>query len=69
MTDLDEGERFYDPTADAEFEIVESVRTRGMSVAEMDQLGVRIRYDDGTEQTVPHERFRGRRTYEEVPTA
>jgi hypothetical protein len=66
MTDLTEGDRYYDPTIDEEFEIAESVTTRGMSVAEMDRLAVPIRFDDGETRTVPHERFRGRTTYEEV---
>jgi hypothetical protein len=69
MTDLTEGDRYYDPAIDEEFEIADSVDTTGMSVAEMDRLAVPIRFDDGETQTVPHERFRGRMTYEEVASA
>lgn len=69
MTDLNKGERWYDPAAEQEFVVQEDVRTRGMSVAEMDQMYVRIKFEDGQEVTVPHERFRGRTVYERVATA
>jgi hypothetical protein len=61
-----EGSRFRDPAVDAEFTVTDAPDTTGLSVAELDRERVSIEYDDGTTQTVPHERFRGRMTYERV---
>lgn len=61
-----EGDRYHDPNADAEFIVTDAPNTTGMSVAEMDRERVTVEYDDGQTLTVPHERFRGRMTYERV---
>jgi len=61
-----EGTRFRDPAADAEFVVTDAPKTAGVSVAELDRKRVTIKYDDGETRTVPHERFRGRMTYERV---
>jgi len=61
-----EGDRYHDPAVDAEFVVTDAPNTRGLSTAEMDRLSVGIEYDDGQTQHVPHERFRGRTTYEKV---
>jgi len=66
MTKPTKGEKWFDPAAEEEFTVKESVRTLGRSVAELDRESVKIEYDDGETLTVPHERFRGRRTYEKV---
>jgi len=66
MTSLSEGDRYYDPHTDREFTVLEDVDTFGMDVREMDRLSVRIQFDDGETYSVPHERFRGRATYERV---
>lgn len=63
---VSEGDRFHDPAADAEFEVVDAPDTFGKSTAELDRETVRIEYDDGQAQRVPHERFRGVMTYERV---
>jgi len=65
MTRL-EGARFQDPATDSEFVVIDAPNTTGMSVAEMDRQNVTIEFDDGERLTVPHERFRGRMTYERV---
>lgn len=64
MTQLSQGETWYCPISDRVFTVQESVNTLGMSTMEMDQISVKIRFEDGDVQYVPHERFRGRRTYE-----
>jgi len=66
MTRLTEGEQWYDPVTEEEFTVKESVKSAGRSIAELDRETVRIEYDDGETLTVPHERFRGRATYEKV---
>ena len=66
MTSLAEGDRFYCAVAEMAFEVCEDIDTAGMSTAEMDHIGVRIKYEDGQQHVVPHERFRGRRSYERL---
>jgi formate hydrogenlyase subunit 6/NADH:ubiquinone oxidoreductase subunit I len=61
-----EGTRFRDPASDETFTVTDAPTTTGLSVAEMDRQRVTIEYDDGETRTVPHERFRGRMTYERV---
>jgi len=61
-----EGDRYNDPVVDKEFVVRDVPDTRGVSTMEMDALYVTIEYDDGQTQRVPHERFRGRTTYEKV---
>jgi formate hydrogenlyase subunit 6/NADH:ubiquinone oxidoreductase subunit I len=61
-----EGTRFRDPASDEEFVVTDAPKTAGVSVAELDRKRVTIKYDDGETRTVPHERFRGRMTYERV---
>ena len=61
-----EGDRYHDPHADKEFVVTDAPDTFGKSTAELDQLYVRIKYDDGEVMSVPHERFRGRTSYEQV---
>ena len=61
-----EGTRFRDPASEEEFVVTNAPKTFGVSVAELDRKRVTIKYDDGETRTVPHERFRGRMTYDRV---
>ena len=65
MSDL-EGRRYHDPNTDEEFTVVDAPTSAGVPVSELDQQPVTIEFDDGETQTVPHDRFRGVTTYEEV---
>lgn len=64
--DLYEGDRFRDPQLDREFTVQRDIDTVGLSVMEMDGIAVPIEFDNGEWLTVPHERFRGRATYDLV---
>jgi hypothetical protein len=66
MTCLEVGEIWYDPQLEQELTIQEDIDTFGMDVAEMNRLIVKVTTEEGTTMTVPHERFRGRRSYEYV---
>jgi len=61
-----EGRRYRDPAVDAAFIVRDAPDTAGRSTRELDREQVTIEYDDGHTQRVPHERFRGRMTYERV---
>jgi len=64
MSDLSAGERWHDPALDMEFVVKDDINTRGMGVAEMDAIDVPVEYENGQTLRVPHERFRGCRSYE-----
>jgi len=66
MTDLTQGDKWHCSTIGMDFTIAKDINTRGMSVCEMDSIMVPIEWEDGQTTRVPHERFRGRKSYERV---
>jgi hypothetical protein len=58
MVRLNEGDRFEDSAINATFEVLEDVRTFGMSRSEVDTTSVSVEWEDGMQATIPVSRIK-----------